>query len=64
MIEIPIEIIFGVLAGAGSIIATLAVVIYKTLLSRLTAQDTIIDDLRREVDRLGKGCGIAQCIWK
>ena len=62
--EISAEWILGVVLGLGSIVATLAGIIYKSLNNRLTVQDTIISRLQDDVDRLASGCGIEQCLWK
>jgi hypothetical protein len=64
MIPVPIEWLLSVLVSFGGIIATLAVVIYRSLVGRLASQDKIIEDMRREVERLSKGCGIAGCVWR
>jgi hypothetical protein len=61
---IPVEWLLSVLIGLGGIIATLAGIIYKTLSSRIAAQDTIINRLQEDIDRLSKGCGLTSCIWK
>lgn len=62
--EISAEWILGVVLGLGSIVASLAGIIYKSLNNRLTVQDTIISRLQDDVDRLASGCGIEQCLWK
>ena len=64
MVEIPLEWIVVVLVGAGGIISTLSMIIYKSLISRLKAQDKIIEGMRQDVERLVEGCGVAECLWK
>jgi len=61
---IPVEWILGVLLGLGSIIATLAGLLWRTMNNRLEVQDRIIANLQTEVARLSKGCGIESCIWR
>ena len=64
MIEIPIEWILAVLIGLGGVISTLATVIWRSMNKRLEVQDRIITRLQDDVDRLSKGCGIKDCLWK
>lgn len=52
---------FGILCG---VVSTLAGIIYKLMTSRLAAQDKIIEHLKGDVDRLSKGCGVEECLWK
>ena len=64
MIEIPIEWILAVLIGLGGVISTLATVIWRAMNERLKKQDKIIEKLQDDVDRLSKGCGMKDCLWK
>ena len=71
MIEINIEWVLAALVGAGGIISTLATVIWRMMVNRLAKQDEtirtqgeIIASLQKDIERLSKGCGIDQCIWK
>jgi len=59
---------FGALALA---IATLATIMWDFMKNRLAAQDEIIksqgftiDRLQNDVDRLSKGCGQKDCLWR
>jgi hypothetical protein len=61
---IPVEWILGVLIGLGSVIATLAGLLWRTMNNRLEAQDRIISNLQNEIARLSKGCGIESCVWR
>jgi hypothetical protein len=61
---IPVEWILGVLIGLGSVIATLAGLLWRTMNNRLEAQDRIISNLQNEIARLSKGCGMESCIWR
>lgn len=61
---IPVEYILSTLIGLGGVIATLAGVLWRTMTSRLEAQDRIISHLQAEVARLSKGCGMESCIWR
>jgi hypothetical protein len=70
IIEIPIEWILSGMGILCATIGTLATTFYHFMRSRLEAQDKIlamqetqIDDLRAEVLRLSKGCGMATCRW-
>lgn len=61
---IPVEWILGVLIGLGSVIATLAGLLWRTMNNRLEAQDRIINNLQNEIARLSKGCGMESCVWR
>jgi hypothetical protein len=61
---IPVEWILGVLIGLGSVIATLAGLLWRTMNNRLEAQDRIISNLQNEIARLSKGCGMESCVWR
>ena len=63
-VTIPLTWILSTIGGLAAVIATLAGIIYSSLQSRLAAQDTIIEHLRKDVDRLTKGCGCRDCLWK
>lgn len=69
--EIPIAWILGTIISLGSVIGTLAALMWSFVKSRIDAQDKIIDSqsatvrsLQADVERLSHGCGIATCIWK
>lgn len=64
MIELPVGWLLGIIGTLGGVIATLAVTIWNSLNSRLTAQDKIIEFLRGDVERMSKGCGAPGCHWK
>ncbi len=64
MIELPIAWLLSTIGLLGGVIATLAGIIYTSLSARLAAQDKIIDHLRLEVERMGKGCGQRDCLWR
>ncbi|MGB1260880.1 MAG: hypothetical protein ACPG6P_12610 [Akkermansiaceae bacterium] len=64
MIEIPIEWILGTIGLLGTTISTLATIIFVSLNSRLKTQDAIIKRLQDDIDRISKGCGIKECLWK
>jgi len=64
MIELPVGWLLGIIGTLGGVIATLALTIWHSLNSRLTAQDKIIEGLRGDVERMSKGCGAAGCHWK
>lgn len=64
MIEIPIGWILGVLIGSGGVISTLATVMWRSMVDRLKTQDAIIQRMQDDIDRLSKGCGIKECLWK
>jgi hypothetical protein len=61
---IPVEWVLGVLIGLGSVIATLAGLLWRTMNNRLEAQDRIIGNLQNEIARLSKGCGMESCVWR
>ena len=63
-VTIPLTWILSTIGGLAAVIATLAGIIYSSLQSRLAAQDQIIEHLRKDVDRLTKGCGFRECLWR
>ena len=62
----PIETgwIFGIIGILGSTVGTMAGAMWIFMVSRLKKQDVIIDRLQADVDRLSKGCGLPECLWK
>ena len=64
MIELPIGWLLATVGVLGSVIATLAGIIYTSLSARLGQQDKIIDGLRNDIDRMAKGCGVDVCHWR
>ena len=63
-IVLPVAWVITVIGTLCTAIVTLAVTIWRTLISRLAAQDKIIDGLRNDVERMSKGCGANGCHWK
>ena len=61
---VPVGWLITIIGSLGATIATLAGIIWRTLKERLAIQDKIITKLQDEVDRLSKGCGHQQCVWK
>jgi hypothetical protein len=61
---VPVAWLIAIIATLGGVIATLAGVIWTTLKERLSVQDRIIEKLQDDVDRLAKGCGHTDCVWK
>lgn len=71
MIELPVSWLLGIIGVLGTTIATLAAVMWAFMKSRLEAQDRVIESqtvmvekLKSDVDRMSKGCGMDQCIWR
>jgi hypothetical protein len=64
MIELPIGWLLATVGVLGSVIATLAGIIYKSLSARLETQDKIIAGMRLDIERMAKGCGVEACHWK
>jgi hypothetical protein len=69
-VAIPIGWLLTALLGAGGVISTLAVTVYKIMTDRLAAQDKrleeqakIIKALQRDIDRMAGGCGASGCTW-
>lgn len=61
---IPIEWLLGALSAMATALAAVAGSAWAFLKSRLEAQDRIIANLQDDVERLSKGCGIGNCLWK
>lgn len=64
MIEVPIAWMLAALLSLCSVIAALAGIIWRSMQSRLDAQDKLIEHFRADIERLSKGCGIVECFWK
>jgi hypothetical protein len=63
VVALPLGWILGIFGILGSVIATLASILWATVKDRLTVQDGIISKLQDDVDRLSKGCGQQACLW-
>jgi len=63
-VSIPIGWLLTTILGLGTVIATLAGIIFKSMSDRLTAQDKIIEGLRGDIERMAKGCGFETCHWR
>lgn len=71
MIELPIAWLLSAIGILAGTIATLAGVLWGFTKSRLEAQDKIIEaqtqtiaKLQADVDRVSKGCGHKECLWR
>lgn len=64
MIELPIGWVLGIIGTLGSIITALATLLWHTMKDRLSAQDRIIEKLQADVERMAKGCGQRECLWR
>jgi len=64
VITLPVGWILTCIGGLATVIATLAGIIYASLNSRLAAQDKIIDRLQADIERMSKGCGVKECMWR
>jgi hypothetical protein len=62
--NIPTEWILASIGGLASVISILAGVIYRALSNEISNLRTVVAKLQDDVDRLSKGCGITQCLWK
>jgi hypothetical protein len=63
-IELPVPWIIASIATLGTVIVSLAGIVYKILTDRLDAQDRLIEHLKLDVERMRKGCGHDPCFWK
>ena len=71
MIELPIAWILATIGTLSGAIATLAGIMWGFMKSRLAAQDRIIETqgatimkLQDDVERMAKGCGADNCLWR
>ena len=64
MIELPIGWVLGIIGTLGGVITALASLLWQTMKDRLAAQDRIIDGLRADIERMSKGCGQRECLWR
>ena len=62
----PIETgwILGTIGILGSTVGTMAGAMWLFMVNRLKKQDVIIERLQEDVERMSKGCGIPECLWK
>ena len=63
-VTLPVTWLLTAIISLGGVIATLAGIIYSTLTKRIDAQDRMIEHLKTDIERMRKGCGIKECIWK
>jgi hypothetical protein len=61
---IPTEWILMVLIALATAISTLAAIIYRSLATEIANLRSIVSKLQDDVDRLSKGCGLGQCLYK
>ncbi|MCW1885511.1 hypothetical protein OKA04_12295 [Luteolibacter flavescens] len=68
--EVPLGWFLGTIAALCGCICTLASVIFSSLNSRITSQSRVITDqavqmeaMRKDIERLSGGCGVATCLW-
>jgi hypothetical protein len=64
LIALPVGWILTTIGLLGSVIATLAGIIYSSLSARIATQDKIIKRLQEDIGRMSKGCGLQGCHWK
>jgi hypothetical protein len=62
--NIPTEWILMVLLALGTVISTLAAIIYRSLASEIATLRNIVVKLQEDVDRLSRGCGLGACLYK
>jgi hypothetical protein len=63
-VTLPVTWLLTAIISLGGVIATLAGIIYSTLTKRIDAQDRMIEHLKTDIERMRKGCGMKECIWK
>jgi hypothetical protein len=61
---VPVAWLITIIGALGGVIATLAGLLWTIMKDRLAVQDDIIKKLQDDVDRLSKGCGIKECLWR
>lgn len=62
--NIPTEWILSSIGGLAAVISSLAILIYRSLSAEITNLRIVVAKLQDDVDRMSKGCGITQCLWK
>jgi hypothetical protein len=62
--NIPTEWVLASMGGLATVISSLAILIYRSLSSEITNLRIVVAKLQDDVDRMSKGCGITQCLWK
>ena len=63
-VVLPVPWLLGCIGVLGTVICTLASIIYASLSARIAAQDKIIKRLQADIERMAKGCGAGGCLWK
>jgi hypothetical protein len=63
-VTLPVTWLLTAIISLGGVIATLAGIIYSTLTKRIDAQDRMIEHLKVDIERMRKGCGIGECVWR
>lgn len=63
-VVIPVGWVLAAFGALGGAIATMAGVMWAFMQARLKHQDTIIEHLQKDIDRLSKGCFADGCLWK
>ena len=61
---VPVAWLIAIIGALGGVIATLAGVLWSTMKERLSVQDGIIKNLQDDVERMSKGCGLKECMWR
>lgn len=61
---VPVAWLIAIIGALGGVIATLAGVLWSTMKERLAVQDGIIKNLQDDVERMSKGCGMKECMWR
>jgi hypothetical protein len=62
--NIPAEWVLASMGSLSAVISALALLIYRSLSSEIANLRIVVAKLQDDVDRLSKGCGIMQCLWK
>ena len=62
--NIPTEWVLASMGGLATVISSLAILIYRSLSSEITSLRIVVGKLQDDVDRLSKGCGIGNCLWR
>jgi hypothetical protein len=56
--------VLGTIGILGSTVGTMAGAMWLFMVNRLRKQDAIIEGQQSQIDRISKGCGLPECLWK
>jgi hypothetical protein len=56
--------VLGIIVTLGGTVGTMGGAMWAFMVGRLRKQDEVIKGLQADIDRISKGCGHSECLWK